>query len=42
VLAPGARIVCESSSRQPLRLELPLITERRYGDTFIAVHGGGD
>jgi 16S rRNA (guanine966-N2)-methyltransferase len=38
VLAPGARIVCESSSRQPLRLALPLLTERRYGDTFVAVH----
>ena len=38
VLAPEARIVCESSSRQPLRLELPLLSERRYGDTFVAVH----
>ena len=38
VLGPKARIVCESSSRQPLRLELPLLTERRYGDTFVAVH----
>ena len=38
VLAPQARIVCESSARQPLRLDLPLLTERRYGDTLIAVH----
>jgi 16S rRNA (guanine966-N2)-methyltransferase len=38
VLAPGARIVCESSVKQPLRLDLPLLTERRYGDTQIVVH----
>jgi 16S rRNA (guanine966-N2)-methyltransferase len=40
VLAKGARVVCESSHRQPLELDLPLITERRYGDTLIAVHSG--
>ena len=33
VLEAGARIVCESSVKQPLRLDLPLLTERRYGDT---------
>jgi 16S rRNA (guanine966-N2)-methyltransferase len=38
VLAPQARVVSESSTRQPLRLDLPLLTERRYGDTLIAVH----
>jgi 16S rRNA (guanine966-N2)-methyltransferase len=42
VLGPDARIVCESSSRQPLRLDLPLLTERRYGDTFVAVHAAGE
>jgi 16S rRNA (guanine966-N2)-methyltransferase len=41
VLAPGARVVCESSHRQPLELDLPLLTERRYGDTRIAVYSGG-
>jgi 16S rRNA G966 N2-methylase RsmD len=41
VLAPEARIVCESSSRQTLRLDLPLLTERRYGDTWVAVHAAG-
>jgi 16S rRNA (guanine966-N2)-methyltransferase len=38
VLASGARVVCESSHRQPLELDLPLEKERRYGDTRIAVY----
>ena len=38
VLAPGGRIVCESSVKDPMRLDLPLLDERRYGDTRIAVH----
>jgi 16S rRNA (guanine966-N2)-methyltransferase len=38
VLAPGARVVCESAHRQPLELDLPLEKERRYGDTRIAVY----
>ena len=33
MLGTGARIVCESSAKHPLRLDLPLIGERRYGDT---------
>ncbi len=41
VLAPGARVVCESSHRQPLELDLPLEKERRYGDTRIAVYSRG-
>ena len=41
VATPEARIVCESSSRQPLRLSLPLIVERRYGDTLITVNAAG-
>jgi len=41
VLEPGARVVCESSHRQPLELDLPLQKERRYGDTRIAVYGRG-
>jgi 16S rRNA (guanine966-N2)-methyltransferase len=41
VLAPGARVVCESSHRQPLELDLPLEKERRYGDVRIAVYSGG-
>jgi 16S rRNA (guanine(966)-N(2))-methyltransferase RsmD len=38
VLDKEGRIVCESSVRQPLRLTLPLITERRYGDTLICIY----
>jgi 16S rRNA (guanine966-N2)-methyltransferase len=42
VLGPEAFVVCESSHRQPLELDLSLLKERRYGDTRIAVysHGG--
>jgi 16S rRNA (guanine966-N2)-methyltransferase len=38
VLAPEARVVCESSSKHPLDLRLALLTERRYGDTRIAIY----
>jgi 16S rRNA (guanine(966)-N(2))-methyltransferase RsmD len=38
VLAPGARVVTESDRRTPLNLDLPLLTERRYGDTLIRIH----
>jgi len=38
VLTQGARIVTESDKRAPLRLSLPLDTERVYGDTRIAIH----
>jgi len=41
VAAPGALIVTESSKRNPLALDLPLIDERTYGDTRIAIHRGG-
>jgi 16S rRNA (guanine966-N2)-methyltransferase len=37
VLTPQARVVSESFAKQPLRLDLPLVTERRYGDTLIVV-----
>jgi hypothetical protein len=39
VLAPGARVVVESDRRDPLELALPLLDERRYGDTLIRIHG---
>ncbi|MHB8695177.1 MAG: 16S rRNA (guanine(966)-N(2))-methyltransferase RsmD [Solirubrobacteraceae bacterium] len=39
VLAAGARVVAESDKRDPLKLDLPLLTERRYGDTLISIHG---
>jgi 16S rRNA (guanine966-N2)-methyltransferase len=34
-----ARIVTESDKRNPLELSFPLVTERTYGDTRIAIHG---
>jgi 16S rRNA (guanine966-N2)-methyltransferase len=39
VLAPDALIVTESRKSHPLELSLPLLRERRYGDTRIAIHG---
>lgn len=40
VLTPDdARIVTESDKRHPLQLPFPLLTERSYGDTRIAIHG---
>jgi 16S rRNA (guanine966-N2)-methyltransferase len=38
VLAPGAAVVVESDRRAPLELGLPLLDERRYGDTLIRIH----
>jgi 16S rRNA (guanine966-N2)-methyltransferase len=40
VLAPGGRVMVESSPERPLSLELPLITERSYGDTLLRLYGG--
>ena len=40
VLAEAALIVTESDKRNPLMLDLPLRTERTYGDTRIAIHHG--
>jgi 16S rRNA (guanine966-N2)-methyltransferase len=39
LLAEGARTVTESDKRMPLELPFPLLTERTYGDTRIAIHG---
>jgi 16S rRNA (guanine966-N2)-methyltransferase len=36
--AEQARIVTESDKRTPLELPFPLLTERTYGDTRIAIH----
>ncbi len=41
VLAPDARVVAESDRRSPLALELPVVRERRYGDTLIRIHAHG-
>jgi 16S rRNA (guanine966-N2)-methyltransferase len=39
-LAEGGRVIVETTPDAPLELSLPLITERRYGDTLVRVHGG--
>jgi 16S rRNA (guanine966-N2)-methyltransferase len=39
VLASAAWVIAESDRRAPLELELPLLDERRYGDTLIRIHG---
>lgn len=41
-LVPGGRLITEASVRRPLRLGLPLLVERRYGDTLIRIHAGED
>ena len=38
VLAPDARVVCESDRRAPLDLGLPAVLDRRYGDTRLTIH----
>ena len=38
MLDEDARIVTESDKRNPLLLPLPLVVERAYGDTRIAIH----
>jgi 16S rRNA (guanine966-N2)-methyltransferase len=40
LLSEDARIVTESDKRTPLLLPCPLLRERVYGDTRIAVHRG--
>jgi 16S rRNA (guanine966-N2)-methyltransferase len=39
-LATGGRLVVESGARRPLRLALPPLAERAYGETHVAVYGG--
>jgi 16S rRNA (guanine966-N2)-methyltransferase len=41
LLAPAARVVTESDRRSPLDLDLPVVRERRYGDTLIRIHAHG-
>jgi 16S rRNA (guanine966-N2)-methyltransferase len=38
LIAEDARIVTESDKRNPLVLPFPLLVERTYGDTRIAIH----
>jgi 16S rRNA (guanine966-N2)-methyltransferase len=37
-LAEGGRLITESAMRRPLMLGLPLLTERRFGDTLIRIY----
>jgi 16S rRNA (guanine966-N2)-methyltransferase len=37
-LSEGGRAVVESGPENPLSLSLPLVTERRYGDTMLSVY----
>ena len=37
-LAEGGRLITESGTRRPLALGLPLLTERRFGDTLVRIH----
>lgn len=37
-LAAGGRLIAESDAHGPLRLRLPAVVERTYGDTAIAVY----
>jgi 16S rRNA (guanine966-N2)-methyltransferase len=37
-LAEGGRLIVESAARRPLELSLPLLADRRYGDTVVRVH----
>jgi 16S rRNA (guanine966-N2)-methyltransferase len=41
-LARGGRLITESAVRRPLDLGLPLVFERRYGETMIRIHAGED
>jgi 16S rRNA G966 N2-methylase RsmD len=38
LLENEARVVCESSNRQPLELPMPLLSRRSYGDTVLVVY----
>jgi len=40
VLVPGARLIVEGAARRPPRMSLPVVTERRYGDTVVTIHQG--
>ena len=41
LLAERGILIVESAARQPLALDLPLVSEHRYGDTRVAIYGGG-
>jgi 16S rRNA (guanine(966)-N(2))-methyltransferase RsmD len=38
-LRKGGRLIVETAARGPLELTVRLLTERRYGDTLVRIHG---
>ena len=38
-LAPGARVIIESSADDQLRLSLPVVREATYGGTALTIYG---
>jgi 16S rRNA (guanine966-N2)-methyltransferase len=41
-LSEAGRVIVESDARKPIELGLPLLVERRYGDTLVRVHSGAE
>ncbi len=41
-LRSGARVIVESSTRRPIKLDLELLTQRRYGEAAIAIYAPGE
>ena len=42
VLRAGGRLMVESAPESPVDVGLPLVRERRYGDTLIRIHTTGE
>ena len=40
-LAEDGRLMLETATARPLSVEMPLLRERRYGDTLLRLHGAG-
>jgi 16S rRNA (guanine966-N2)-methyltransferase len=38
-LAAGGRVIVAAAARRPLELTLPLLRQRRYGDTLVRLYG---
>ncbi len=41
VMERNARIVVESSYKKPLKLKMPKLVDRRYGDTLVSIYRAG-
>jgi 16S rRNA (guanine966-N2)-methyltransferase len=39
LLTDGARVICESPAATPMEVDLPMLREKRYGDTLLRFHG---